>query len=251
MVRDNRLYTILGISPNASIGEIKREYRIRALALHPDKNPNDETSKERFQELQRAYEILRNEESRKLYDETGIIEGGESENHKFDEIIKYFKQFTRKISERDVEEYKKQYRGSEDEWEDVSHFYLRFNGNCKLLLEYIPFSEPENIEYYVNMIEKAISDGKLPKMREFEGSIGELYSQGKKWKARIKREKARYKDENGNIDDLVLAIKNNSKKRLATFGSMASKFSGESFEDFDEKKFKEIQENLVKNKRRK
>ncbi|OII73015.1 DnaJ domain-containing protein [Cryptosporidium ubiquitum] len=246
MVKNNYLYEIIGVSPNAVAAEIKKGYRLRALALHPDKNQNDETSKERFQELQKAYEILRNEESRKLYDETGIIEGEENKN--FEDIIDYFKQFTKKISEKDIQEYKEQYRGSDDEWEDLSNFYVRFNGNCKLLLEYIPFSEPDDVDYYVCMIEDAIKEGRLPQKKEFKGSIKELHNQAKKWKARMKRDKSKHSND---MKDLVQAIQSSSKKRMGNFANIISRFNDADFEEVDESRFQEIQENLVKNKKKK
>lgn len=247
MVKDKRLYEIIGVSPNASNSEIRREYRLRALSLHPDKNRNDEKSKERFQELQKAYEILRDEESRRLYDETGIIDGDDNLKN-FDDIIEFFKQFTNRLTEKDIKDYKKIYRGSNDEWEDIHNFYIRFNGNCKLLLEYIPFSEPEDIDYYIGLIKKGIKDKKLPNKREFENSIKELKIQAKKWKLRNKREKSKFK--NSNIDDLVLAIKNNSKKRFGTLENLISKHSEDNSEEIDEKIFQEIQGRLINKKKK-
>ncbi|KAJ1609935.1 putative DNAJ protein-like [Cryptosporidium canis] len=246
MVRDNRLYEIIGVPSTASTADIKKGYRLRALALHPDKNLNDRTSNERFQELQKAYEILRDEELRKIYDETGIIDG--DENNRFDDIIDYFRQFTQKISERDIQEYKEKYNGSEDEWDDVSSFYLRFGGNCKLLLEYIPFSEPGDIEYYITMIENGINEGKLPKKKIFRDSIKELHIQARKWKTRAKQERLKSLK---NMEDLVRAIQSSSKKRMGSFANILHKFDDKDQEEIDERKFQEIQENLVKNKRKK
>lgn len=245
MVKDNRLYEIIGVPSTANAADIKKGYRLRALALHPDKNQNDEASKERFQELQKAYEILKNEESRKVYDETGIIDGEEGKC--FDDIIDYFKQFTKKISEEDIQEYKEKYRGSDDEWEDVSNFYLRFGGNCKYLLEYIPFSEPRDIGYYLGMIENAIKKGKLPREKRFKESIKELSIQARKWRARKEIESSKSKN---SMNDLVQAIQHRSKKRKRRFANIIQKFSDKGKEEIDESKFQEIQENIVKNKKK-
>eukprot|EP00918_Siedleckia_nematoides_P059209 GHVU01129130.1.p2 GENE.GHVU01129130.1~~GHVU01129130.1.p2 ORF type:complete len:145 (-),score=20.16 GHVU01129130.1:1794-2228(-) len=65
------LYDIIGVDKTASLTEIKKAYRIRALELHPDKNAGKSDSKAGFQELQKAYEILRDETRRKEYDRTG------------------------------------------------------------------------------------------------------------------------------------------------------------------------------------
>lgn len=58
-------YAILGLNNNATICEIKKAYKVQALKYHPDKNGNvDEFSK-----IKDAYDILSNENKRKIYDE--------------------------------------------------------------------------------------------------------------------------------------------------------------------------------------
>ena len=65
-------YDILEISKDASIEEIKKAYKRLTLKWHPDKNlDNVEESKAKFQEINEAYEILKNEESRDKYDRYG------------------------------------------------------------------------------------------------------------------------------------------------------------------------------------
>ncbi|GAA5863629.1 hypothetical protein JCM8547_003673 [Rhodosporidiobolus lusitaniae] len=73
MVLETGLYDVLGVSPNASAADIKKAYRREALKHHPDKQqagdgPVDST---KFQELQRAFEILSNPQERAEYDELG------------------------------------------------------------------------------------------------------------------------------------------------------------------------------------
>jgi hypothetical protein len=61
-------YEKLGVQENATHEEIKRAYRLKAKALHPDVNKTRDTTRE-FQELQEAYSVLGSPERRKLYDE--------------------------------------------------------------------------------------------------------------------------------------------------------------------------------------
>jgi molecular chaperone DnaJ len=64
-------YQILGIGRNATEEEIKKSYRQLALKYHPDRNPGDKASEENFKEASEAYEVLRDPEKRRLYDQYG------------------------------------------------------------------------------------------------------------------------------------------------------------------------------------
>ena len=64
-------YKILGVSKNASQDEIKKAYRKLAVKYHPDKTKGDKKSEERFKEIGEAYEVLKDPEKRKKYDQLG------------------------------------------------------------------------------------------------------------------------------------------------------------------------------------
>ncbi len=68
----HQLYNILGLSFNASIDDIKKSYRVRALQYHPDKNQGDNTALAQFQQLETAYKILLDPITRNLYDTEGL-----------------------------------------------------------------------------------------------------------------------------------------------------------------------------------
>ena len=63
-------YELLGVSQDASEEEIKRAYRTKAAKAHPDVN-DDENAEEEFKKLQKAKEVLTDEEKRRLYDQLG------------------------------------------------------------------------------------------------------------------------------------------------------------------------------------
>lgn len=62
---------MLGVNKNASASEIKKAYYALAKKLHPDTNKDDADAERKFQEVQRAYEVLKDEEKRSLYDQVG------------------------------------------------------------------------------------------------------------------------------------------------------------------------------------
>ncbi len=64
-------YELLGVSREASAEDIRKAYRRLAREYHPDVNGGDETATERFKEINRAYEVLSNEDKRQRYDRMG------------------------------------------------------------------------------------------------------------------------------------------------------------------------------------
>ncbi|KAL0397531.1 UNVERIFIED_CONTAM: Chaperone protein dnaJ GFA2, mitochondrial [Sesamum calycinum] len=64
-------YDVLGVSKNATASEIKKAYYGLAKKLHPDTNKDDPEAEKKFQEVQKAYEVLKDEEKRQQYDQLG------------------------------------------------------------------------------------------------------------------------------------------------------------------------------------
>ena len=62
-------YNILGVDKKASQKDIKAAYRRLARQYHPDVNPGDKASEERFKEINEAYEVLNDTEKRQKYEQ--------------------------------------------------------------------------------------------------------------------------------------------------------------------------------------
>ncbi|CAG9854722.1 unnamed protein product [Phyllotreta striolata] len=72
-------YKLLGVTRDATVKEIRKAFKNLAVKLHPDKNKEDKSADENFIKLTRAYEVLKDPESRKMYD----IHGEQVDSNKF------------------------------------------------------------------------------------------------------------------------------------------------------------------------
>ena len=70
MNASTNLYEVLGIDKSADDNDIRKQYKKLCLIHHPDKGGNNET----FQKIQKAYEILSNNDKRSMYDQTGMTD---------------------------------------------------------------------------------------------------------------------------------------------------------------------------------
>lgn len=71
MAEKRDYYEVLGVDRNASLDEIKKAYRKKAIQYHPDKNPGDKEAEEKFKEAAEAYSVLSDPDKRAKYDQFG------------------------------------------------------------------------------------------------------------------------------------------------------------------------------------
>lgn len=64
-------YATLGVAREASPEEIKKAYRKKALECHPDRNQGDPKAEAQFKQVSEAYEVLSDENRRRVYDQYG------------------------------------------------------------------------------------------------------------------------------------------------------------------------------------
>ena len=86
-------YEILGVAKSASADEIKKAYRKLAVQYHPDKNPGDKKSEDKFKEAAEAYEALSDPAKRQKYDQFGHAAMGAQGHSGFSNVDDVFDQF--------------------------------------------------------------------------------------------------------------------------------------------------------------
>lgn len=73
-------YQVLGVSPNASEDEIRQAYRRLAKQYHPDLNPGDKTAAQKMNEINAAYDAIKNpqayrqQQAQQQYNQSGYQE---------------------------------------------------------------------------------------------------------------------------------------------------------------------------------
>ena len=71
MAEKRDYYEVLEGTKTATVEEIKKAYRKKAIQYHPDKNPGDKEAEEKFKEAAEAYDVLSNPDKRSRYDQFG------------------------------------------------------------------------------------------------------------------------------------------------------------------------------------
>ena len=161
------LYSLLGVKKTATTTEIRKAYRRLVSLCKPDKNKKDSKASSKFSNISRAFKILSNAESRKIYDETGEYDEENQGEINISETLTYFRKI---YSPKDIEDFEKKYVGSEDEEEDLINFYNENGGDITKILEWIPFSKNEDLERYIKIYEKLFKKKTLKKNKKFEDS---------------------------------------------------------------------------------
>ena len=233
------LYSLLGIKKSANNSEIRKAYRRLVFLCHPDKNKTDPDASSKFANITRAYKILSNPESKKIYDETGEYDEENQGEINITETLTYFRKI---YSPKDIENFEKKYVGSKDEEDDLINFYNENGGDIKNILEWIPFSKNEDVERYIKIYEKLFKKKTLKKNKKFE----DLKDKEKL----IKEDLNEAKEANETLDKLTKQIMGKKRKRNYNeyLDNLKNKYAKDDEDngEIDEEEFQKISKTLKK-----
>lgn len=164
-----KLYEILQVSSTATSSEIKKAYMKLALKHHPDKGGDSST----FQALSMVHAILSDEEKRKIYDESGLIDNdNDDEMHSNEQNFEFWNQYFRnlfpKLTISAIEKFAKEYIGSEEEKIDIVKAYENTDGNCMKMMELIMFAEDGEEQRIIKTIDELMAQKRIHSTAKYE-----------------------------------------------------------------------------------
>uniref|UniRef100_A0A8C4J094 DnaJ homolog subfamily C member 9 n=1 Tax=Dromaius novaehollandiae TaxID=8790 RepID=A0A8C4J094_DRONO len=215
------LYRVLGVAKAAAPGEIRRGYRRAALRVHPDRAEpgHREEATRRFQVLGRAYAVLSDAERRAVYDEQGTVVEEEEEGEALRperDWQEYWRLLFKKITIKDIEDFEKNYKDSEEELDDIKAAYVDFEGDMDKIMESVLCVDYTDEPRIRKIIQEAIDSGELPAHKAFVKESKQKMSARKRRAEKEAKEAEKTREELGlgdGEDDLKALIQNRNKDR--------------------------------------
>ena len=125
-------YKVLGVSPGASDEEIKKAYRKLALKYHPDRNPGDQEAAKKMQQINAAYDQIKNPDSyRRTAGQSGGYGGNGYGGYGYDPFGGAWQQSS----------------GSGDQYQQAAYNYIQF-GRYREALNVLNSSSDRNARWY-------------------------------------------------------------------------------------------------------
>ena len=238
------LYSLLGVEKTASNAEIKKAYRRLVFLYHPDKNKTDPNAGAKFANITKAYKILSNPESRRIYDETGDYDDEDEGKINIQETLNYFRKI---YSPKDIESFEKKYINSKDEEEDLINFYNSNGGDIKKILEWIPYSTNDDVQRYIKIYEKLFKKKTLTKTKKFDETKNKVEL--------LKEDAEEAKEAEKEMDNLTKAIIGNKRKRNFSnyLDNLKERYAKDEDDDgeIDDAEFEKIKSSMDKKKKTK
>ncbi|RDA93880.1 hypothetical protein CP533_4515 [Ophiocordyceps camponoti-saundersi (nom. inval.)] len=155
-------YEILGLDRSATPEQIKSAYRKAALKNHPDKVSEDKkvAAHSKFQSIAFAYAVLSDPVRRKRFDATGSTAESVVDSDGFDWSDFYREQFKDAVSADAIEKFAREYKGSDEEKDDVLAAYEECQGDLDGVYERVMLSNVGSDDVrFRRIIDEAIQNG--------------------------------------------------------------------------------------------
>lgn len=232
------LYKLFGVEKTALEKDITKAYYKLALKVHPDRVPEaeKELATEKFKVLAKLHLTLTTKDKRALYDEQGIV--GDDDDSFGSGWLDLWRQFFKPISEEDIDNYEKQYLGSDIEKRDIQKAYLGGKGCLNYMFNHVPFMTIESEPRIIEVVKEMIDKGEVPEYKTFTEEPKAKRDRRHKKYAREAEEAEKAKKEMSENKSLEQMIMKRQAERSTNFGSfldkLAEKYGAEEDDDDDD-----------------
>ncbi|KAL5275768.1 DNAJC9 family protein [Megaselia abdita] len=235
------IYEVFAIEKHANDQDVKKAYHKLSLKVHPDRVSEDEKAEatEKFKILAKIYEVLTDKTKRSLYDEQGIVDDDGDNN--FLSWLELWKSIFKPITELDIDNYKKEYIGSDIEKKDIKKAYLNHKGCLDKMSDCVQFMDVENEARIIDIVKEMIASEEVPEYKIFTeepvAKKNKRYKKNAKEEKEAKKIKAKREKENksGGLS-LEQQIMKRQSERSSAFSSLFAKYGsmdGDDDEVFD------------------
>eukprot|EP00045_Choanoeca_perplexa_P013650 m.155343 g.155343 ORF g.155343 m.155343 type:complete len:286 (+) comp16412_c0_seq1:97-954(+) len=252
------LYKVLNVDKTCTEESLKKAYFKAARKWHPDKasDATREASTVRFQALSRVHALLSDVDKRKLYDETGLVD--DDDDASFGEDFNwetYWRNLYPKLTERNLDDFARQYRHSKEEETDLQQAYVKHRGNMDAVFDSVPLSNPiEDEERFRSAIQSWIEANEVKAFKAFKNEAPAKRTQRRKTAEREAAEAEQVQQERSkkakktSSGDLYALIARRNAKRSTGFEDFAAKYGvtvGQADEPSEEE-FQAVQARLTR-----
>jgi len=162
------IYALMGITKDALEKDVKKAYYKLSLQVHPDRvaEAEKDVATEKFKVLSTINSILTDKDKKALYDEQGIIDDNDDEG-KLSNWLDLWRTFFKPITTEDIDNFQRDYVGSDLEKTDLKKAYLNCKGCINQMMNCIPFMCVEDEPRFLEIVKEWIAAGDVPEYKLF------------------------------------------------------------------------------------
>ncbi|CAJ0932895.1 unnamed protein product, partial [Mesorhabditis belari] len=233
------LYEVLNVKKDCSEAELKKGYYKQSMKWHPDRlshadKEHQEKAKRKFQTVSGVYTLLSHKDKRAIYDETGAVDDDDGSD--FATFEKLWRRMFKKVSPEDIDNYMKDYQGSDIERCDLKINYKRHKGDFDMILEStIGETWSEDEPRFKEIIEEMFASGELKETKKYKQTTTKAATAKREKQAKkeakeaeeaLKELQVQVAEPSGGLEAMILA---NQKKRKdgmdSFFDQLAAKYA--------------------------
>lgn len=222
------IYELFEVPKDALPKDVKKAYYKLSLKVHPDRVSEEEKERatEKFKILSKLHQVLSDKDKRALYDEQGIIEDDDDDyESKLTNWLELWKKIFKPLTTEDIDNYQREYVGSELERNDIKKAYLSGRGCINSMFNDVPFIQVKDEPRLQKIVRELIDAGEVPEYKIFTQEPAQKRNRRHKKYERESKEAAEIKKKLQAKSDISLEqqIMKRSQERASNFDSLLDK----------------------------